>query len=74
MPLNSGLDLTGYRIVQEALTNVRRHARATHAGVSLRYGHGFLEIDVRERYPAGAVRAPGPRSHRYAGTGSHVRR
>jgi signal transduction histidine kinase len=47
-PLNPGLDLTGYRIVQEALTNVRRHARATHAGVSLRYGHGVLEIDVRD--------------------------
>jgi signal transduction histidine kinase len=47
-PLNPGLDLTGYRVVQEALTNVRRHSRATHAGVSLRYGHGFLEIDVRD--------------------------
>ena len=45
-PLPQGVDLTAYRIVQEALTNVRRHARATHAGVSLRYGHGVLEIDV----------------------------
>ncbi len=46
--LNPGLDLTGYRIVQEALTNIRRHARATRAGVDLCYGDGFLEIDIRD--------------------------
>jgi signal transduction histidine kinase len=48
VPLNAGLDLAGYRIVQEALTNVRRHAGATRAWVELCYQPGFLDIGVRD--------------------------
>lgn len=40
-----GLDLAAYRIVQEALTNVRRHAHASHAVVTVTYG-GSLELEV----------------------------
>lgn len=52
--LSAGLDLTAYRIVQEALTNVRRHSRADHARVSLDYGDGALRIEVRDDGPASA--------------------
>jgi signal transduction histidine kinase len=44
--LPTGLDLSAYRIVQEALTNVLKHARATHAVVVLRYGSDALELEV----------------------------
>jgi len=47
-PLPVGLDLAAYRIVQEALTNVRRHAEATSAAVVLRYGENDVELEVRD--------------------------
>ena len=47
-PLPVGLDLAAYRIVQEALTNVRRHAEATSATVVLRYGENDVELEVRD--------------------------
>lgn len=45
-PLPAGLDLAVYRIVQEALTNVRRHSGATRCEVSLDYGQGCLSVAV----------------------------
>lgn len=47
-PLPVGLDLAVYRIGQEALTNVRRHAGATSATVVLRYGENDVELEVRD--------------------------
>ena len=44
--LPAGLDLTAYRIVQESLTNVRRHAGASNAQVALTWGADALEIVV----------------------------
>ena len=44
--LSPGLDLSAYRIVQEALTNTRKHAGDAHAWVTLRYGADTLEIAV----------------------------
>ncbi|HEX6348947.1 MAG TPA: sensor histidine kinase [Candidatus Dormibacteraeota bacterium] len=45
-PLPSAVDLAAYRIVQEALTNVLRHAPGATARVSLRYAPERLEIEV----------------------------
>ena len=47
-PLPAGLDLAAYRIVQEALTNVRRHAGASRADVQLTYQSATLEIEVTD--------------------------
>ncbi|MGH3169608.1 MAG: DUF7134 domain-containing protein, partial [Trebonia sp.] len=48
-PLPGGLSLAAYRIVQEALTNVRKHAGPeTSAAVTLRYGEGELLIRVTD--------------------------
>jgi signal transduction histidine kinase len=44
----AGVDLSAYRIVQEALTNTLRHARATRAEVSVRYSSDEIEVDVRD--------------------------
>jgi len=58
--LPAGLDLTAYRIVQEALTNVRRHSEASRAQVTMDFLPGALEIRVSDGGPARAAeRAPG---------------
>jgi signal transduction histidine kinase len=46
--LPPGVDLSAYRIVQEALTNVIRHADAGVADVQLRYGVGAIEVTVTD--------------------------
>lgn len=45
-PLPSGVDRAAYRIVQEALTNVTRHAGGASAAVQLCYGQDVLTIQV----------------------------
>jgi signal transduction histidine kinase len=45
-PLPSGVDLAAFRIVQEALTNVGRHARAGTATVRVSYGDRDLTVQV----------------------------
>ncbi len=45
-PLPEAVDATAYRIVQESLTNVMRHAHAAQAGITLVYGSDTIEIDV----------------------------
>jgi signal transduction histidine kinase len=47
-PLPPGVELSAYRIVQEALTNVLKHARASRADVLLRYGDRALELEVTD--------------------------
>ena len=50
-PLPPGLDLTAYRIVQEALTNALKHARGGPTEVVLRYAEDGLSIDVQNASP-----------------------
>jgi signal transduction histidine kinase len=45
-PLPAGVDLSAYRIVQEALTNALKHAGRAQAWVQLRYGQNALELEV----------------------------
>jgi signal transduction histidine kinase len=44
----AGVGLTAYRIVQEALTNVVKHAHASTADVVIRYRPHAVEIEVRD--------------------------
>jgi signal transduction histidine kinase len=44
--LPPGLDLVAFRVVQESLTNVRKHAPGAPTRVQLRYGPKTLELDV----------------------------
>jgi signal transduction histidine kinase len=47
-PLPRALDLSAYRIVQEGLTNTLKHARASRADVTVRYGSDDVQIEVRD--------------------------
>ena len=74
-PLSAGVALSTFRIVQEALTNVRRHARAGSAEVTLRYLADSLEIEVADDGVGTATAAGGngligmrERAQMYGGT------
>jgi signal transduction histidine kinase len=43
-----GIELSAYRIVQEALTNTLKHARDARAAVSIRYGRDSLELEIAD--------------------------
>jgi len=65
--LAPGVELTAFRIVQEALTNAVRHARAARADVTLRYEPGYVTVTVTDGGPgqnrsggSGAAAGPGP--------------
>jgi signal transduction histidine kinase len=57
--LPPGIELAGYRIVQEALTNALKHAGAASATVSLRYGVQALEVEVLDDGSGGSVNGRG---------------
>src|SRR5256714_2671037 len=46
--LPPGIDLSAYRIVQEALTNALKHAGPARALVTVRYRPGHLELEVAD--------------------------
>jgi signal transduction histidine kinase len=48
LPLPRALDLSAYRIVQEGLTNVLKHARASHAEVLVQHGTDALQLEIRD--------------------------
>ena len=50
-PLAPSIDLTAYRIVQEALTNTLRHTAASGAFVTLRYEPGYLTVAITDHGP-----------------------
>ena len=48
LPLPRAIDLSAYRIVQEALTNTLKHAHASQADVTVRYAPHHVELEVRD--------------------------
>jgi signal transduction histidine kinase len=65
-PLPAGVDLAAYRIVQEALTNVTRHAGARSASVSIGQEDDTLTVEVTDDGRGGPTFATG------AGSGSGI--
>ncbi|MGA5369868.1 sensor histidine kinase [Streptomyces griseoincarnatus] len=65
--LPPGVDLTAYRIVQEALTNVTKHAAGRGARVGLDWGGGRLTVTVSD--DGGAAAGPPALSDRPPGYG-----
>ena len=57
--LPPSVDLAAYRIVQEALTNTLKHARATRARVDVRRRNGALEIEVVDDGEGAEAATPG---------------
>ena len=61
-PLSPGTDLTAFRIVQEALTNVTKHAGTRHADVRLAYVPHALTLTItNDTQPPLAVAEPAGR-------------
>ncbi|MFF0434034.1 sensor histidine kinase [Streptomyces sp. NPDC004327] len=60
-PLSPGAELSAYRIVQEALSNVMRHAPGARATVETRYHRDGLTVRITNTAPRGpaAPTAPG---------------
>jgi signal transduction histidine kinase len=57
--LPRAIDLSAYRIVQEALTNALKHAGPASARVTIRYGAGELEIEIADDGAGAAEAAAG---------------
>jgi signal transduction histidine kinase len=53
--LDPGVELTAYRITQEALTNARRHAPGAPVDVELRFTDEMLRLRVRDAGPGPAA-------------------
>jgi signal transduction histidine kinase len=64
-----GVDLSAYRIIQEALTNVIKHARATSAEVQLTYTDQALGVTIRDD---GTARTPPGTGHGLIGIRERV--
>jgi signal transduction histidine kinase len=60
--LPAGIDLAGYRVVQEALTNARRHAPGADIDVEVSYEENVVRLRVRDH-------GPGPADDMMAGHG-----
>jgi signal transduction histidine kinase len=66
VPLDPGVELAAYRIVQEALTNSRRHAPGAAVDVELEFRADALRLLVRDNGP-GAVGPPADHGHGLTG-------
>jgi signal transduction histidine kinase len=56
----AGVELSAYRIVQEALTNTLKHSGAGHATVRLSWSQDHLEVEVSDDGPVAGVVVPPP--------------
>jgi signal transduction histidine kinase len=67
--LPTTVDLTAYRVVQESLTNVRKHSGSSSARLRLAYRRDELRIEIEDDGPGpGGSGSGGPGS---SGSGSH---
>ncbi|WP_317621178.1 sensor histidine kinase [Streptomyces sp. CBMA123] len=70
-PLPGGIDVTAYRIIQEALTNALKHGDGVTATVTVRYADHYLRVEVLNSGPSvlAGTPAPAPRQADGAGRG-----
>lgn len=72
--LPGGIDVTAYRIIQEALTNALKHGNTAKAEVTVRYADRYLRVEVLNRGPSvltagGSASPSGPAADRADGAG-----
>jgi signal transduction histidine kinase len=68
-----GLDLSAYRIVQEGLTNVRKHAAGAPAHVRVTWAPRELALEVRDDGAGGGDITPNGSGHGLVGMRERVR-
>ena len=51
IPLPPGVDLSAYRIIQEALTNTLKHAGPVNADITIRYLPDAVELEIKDNGP-----------------------
>jgi signal transduction histidine kinase len=71
LPLPRAIDLSAYRIVQEALTNTLKHAHASQADVTVRYAPHHVELEVRD--DGGGAMSNGGAGHGLVGIRERVK-
>jgi len=73
-PLPAGVDRSAYRIVQEALTNARKHAGPVRTRVAVRYRGRELELEISDDGAPGQARngAPSKDGHGLVGMRERV--
>ena len=72
-PLTEAADLTAYRVIQESLTNVRKHAACATASLHLGYTPLALRLTIdNDGHGASGTRAPGPAGHGLIGMRERV--
>lgn len=67
VPLTAGIDLTAYRVVQEALTNALKHAAGSSVRISVDYADDAVRIVVTDTGGARAEGAPAGNGRGLAG-------
>lgn len=70
VPLPPSVELTAYRVAQEALTNVLRHSAAREAAVDVRAEGGSLVVEIVDEGPARPITHP--RGHGLVGMRERV--
>jgi signal transduction histidine kinase len=71
--ISPALDLCAYRIVQEALTNILKHAEAARAGVSVRWTGDAIELEVSDDGRGSGAMSSGVSGHGLAGMRERTR-
>ncbi|TXS41872.1 sensor histidine kinase [Streptomyces sp. or43] len=69
-PMGPGIELAVYRIVQESLTNARKHALGAPVDVELHYAHDALHVSIRDNGPGAPPAPPGSGGGSTNGSGS----
>jgi signal transduction histidine kinase len=72
-PLSQAADLSAYRVIQEALTNVIKHAESAPTTISLRYDEGALKVSICDAGAEGNGSAPRRRADGHGITGMRER-
>lgn len=73
VPLPTSLDLSAYRVVQEALTNALKHAGQAESTVDVAYENGALELEIRDTGRGAAALGGAPPVPGHGISGMHER-